>query len=328
MDALVNSEANARRIRSVEECFGNGVKLVDPGRVLVGEGVLNKQCRKKLKPRQFFLFNDILVYGNIVIHRKKYTTQHIIALQNVKLVELLDEDKLLYGWHIITPNKSFAVHAASLTEKKEWMAHIQKCITSLGALDPKNLAPVWISDDSAPFCMLCTKTKFTFLTRRHHCRKCGSVICGNCSTKRYTLPDQSMKPLRVCDTCYQGLTNPGAPQPQTLDFKFRDRADSEDDSDLYKVPKSVLPVLHDKAPEIEGATATPNIVHIPDEATPVIPVKTKSSTHKPPPVEQGNPLSPCEPRYGSSDDEDDVDHDGAAIETAPTFYSESSEAKV
>ena len=27
-------------------------KLVDPGRVLVGEGVLNKQCRKKLKPRQ------------------------------------------------------------------------------------------------------------------------------------------------------------------------------------------------------------------------------------------------------------------------------------
>jgi len=42
-----------------------------PGRVLVGEGVLTKMCRKKPKARQFFLFNDTLVYGNIVISKKK-----------------------------------------------------------------------------------------------------------------------------------------------------------------------------------------------------------------------------------------------------------------
>lgn len=45
--------------------------LAVPGRVLVGEGVLTKMCRKKPKARQFFLFNDILVYGNIVINKKK-----------------------------------------------------------------------------------------------------------------------------------------------------------------------------------------------------------------------------------------------------------------
>ena len=45
--------------------------LLVPGRVLVGEGVLTKLCRKKPKPRQFFLFNDVLVYGNIVINKKK-----------------------------------------------------------------------------------------------------------------------------------------------------------------------------------------------------------------------------------------------------------------
>ena len=45
--------------------------LIKPGRVLVGEGVLTKLCRKKAKPRQFFLFNDILVYGNIVLDKKK-----------------------------------------------------------------------------------------------------------------------------------------------------------------------------------------------------------------------------------------------------------------
>ena len=43
--------------------------------------MLTKACRKKPKPRQFFLFNDILVYGNIIINKKKYTTQHIIPLE-------------------------------------------------------------------------------------------------------------------------------------------------------------------------------------------------------------------------------------------------------
>ena len=51
--------------------------LLVPGRVLVGEGVLTKLCRKKPKPRQFFLFNDILVYGNIVINKKKVIKVYI-----------------------------------------------------------------------------------------------------------------------------------------------------------------------------------------------------------------------------------------------------------
>lgn len=54
--------------------------LAVPGRVLVGEGVLTKMCRKKPKARQFFLFNDILVYGNIVINKKKVSNSVFIIL--------------------------------------------------------------------------------------------------------------------------------------------------------------------------------------------------------------------------------------------------------
>ena len=50
------------------------------GRVLVGEGVLTKLCRKKPKPRQFFLFNDTLVYGNIVINKKKVSLVFFVLL--------------------------------------------------------------------------------------------------------------------------------------------------------------------------------------------------------------------------------------------------------
>ena len=72
------TEANDERIRYIESCFGNGgEKLVKHGRVLVGEGVLIKMCRKKPKSRYFFLFNDMLVYGTSVIDKKKVSMMHL-----------------------------------------------------------------------------------------------------------------------------------------------------------------------------------------------------------------------------------------------------------
>ena len=76
--------------------------------------------------------------------------------------------------------------------------------------------------------MHCLKTKFTPINRRvsviftridlihtitpaltpsqHHCRKCGAVVCGGCSNRRFLLPYQDKKPLRVCVSCYEALT--------------------------------------------------------------------------------------------------------------------------
>ena len=77
-----------------ESCFGGaGQPLTAPNRVLVGEGVLTKGCRKEPKPRQFFLFNDILVYGNIIINKKKYNKQHIIPLDEVKVLEYQNKNQ-------------------------------------------------------------------------------------------------------------------------------------------------------------------------------------------------------------------------------------------
>lgn len=210
VDRLVNSEANARRISMVESCFGtSGQPLAIPGRVLVGEGVLTKMCRKRPKSRQFFLFNDILVYGNIVIGKKKYNKQHVIPLEEVQLEGLEDNGQYRNGWLIRTTTKSFAVYAATSTEKQEWMAHISKCIEDLlrksGKKPVENHAAVWVPDNEANICMHCKKTQFTMLNRRHHCRNCGSVVCGPCSSKKYLLPQQSNKPVRVCLGCYDKL---------------------------------------------------------------------------------------------------------------------------
>ncbi|MPD02525.1 Pleckstrin y domain-containing family F member 2 [Portunus trituberculatus] len=42
---------------------------------------------------------------------------------------------------------------------------------------------------------------------QHHCRKCGKVVCGPCSSKKVILQHQSSKPLRVCLSCHDEISS-------------------------------------------------------------------------------------------------------------------------
>lgn len=62
-------------------------------------------------------------------------------------------------------------------------------------------APVWKQDAQNPFCNLC-EVKFTLFNRRHHCRLCGSVVCGNCSSHKIKLENMGSQLQRICDSCF------------------------------------------------------------------------------------------------------------------------------
>lgn len=64
--------------------------------------------------------------------------------------------------------------------------------------DLENVAPVWVPDSASNFCMLC-ESEFNLFRRRHHCRKCGSLICGSCSSKTMNVRGRDG---RSCDSCY------------------------------------------------------------------------------------------------------------------------------
>lgn len=49
--------------------------------------------------------------------------------------------------------------------------------------------PRWQPDSEVTKCPICN-TAFGFWYRKHHCRKCGRVVCGNCSPHRITIPRQ------------------------------------------------------------------------------------------------------------------------------------------
>ena len=51
------------------------------------------------------------------------------------------------------------------------------------------VVPRWQPDSEASECPICGKT-FAFWYRKHHCRKCGRVVCANCSPHRITIPRQ------------------------------------------------------------------------------------------------------------------------------------------
>lgn len=208
MELLTFDRENRERIQAVEKSFGaSGRSLTKQGRILMGQGRLMKQGRRKPQPKMFFLFNDVLVYGSILLNRRWYKNQKIIPLEDIQLEDMEDGMVLKNQWLIRTPCKSFFVSAPSYEEKRAWIEHIEDCRSSLlqggsQQTGSTTFAVSWIPDQASFKCMRCFN-KFSATNRRHHCRKCGFLVCNSCSKQRAVISHiHPTKKLRVCSLCH------------------------------------------------------------------------------------------------------------------------------
>lgn len=72
------------------------------------------------------------------------------------------------------------------------------CTESLSICRPVE----WISDSLVHCCPICGD-HFNAMIRKHHCRRCGNVLCHQCSSERAVLPDLGIRDcVRVCSLCY------------------------------------------------------------------------------------------------------------------------------
>ncbi|KAL7406551.1 hypothetical protein ABVT39_022100 [Epinephelus coioides] len=240
MDTMVHQltfdKDNQERIHAVECSFGpSGKPLSQPGRILIGEGRLVKQSRRGPQPKVFFLFNDVLVYGSIILNGRWHKKQQIIPLEDIQLEDLEDSARMRNQWLIRTPRKSFYVAASSYEEKRAWIEHMEDCRSRLlaraGCTPSSTFAVTWIPDQASAVCMRCA-CKFTMTQRRHHCRKCGFVVCGACSKKRAIIGHiHPTKCLRVCTMCHSSLstTEAGAQEVSRIRGSSTEKIGSDED---------------------------------------------------------------------------------------------------
>ncbi|XP_023142394.2 zinc finger FYVE domain-containing protein 26 isoform X3 [Amphiprion ocellaris] len=60
----------------------------------------------------------------------------------------------------------------------------------------------WVPDTQQVVCMVCQRERFTMFNRRHHCRRCGRLVCHACSEKKMPVEGCPGGEVRVCDQCY------------------------------------------------------------------------------------------------------------------------------
>lgn len=84
---------------------------------------------------------------------------------------------------------------------------------------PHQVHPTWERDEAVSQCRACAR-RFNFITRRHHCRRCGRIFCDRCSSYRALLDPSdivhdpayvesstaSSSSQRVCQSCYEEVT--------------------------------------------------------------------------------------------------------------------------
>ncbi|GMI11655.1 hypothetical protein TrRE_jg3085, partial [Triparma retinervis] len=210
--AAHNNEAirrreNQEKILSIQLSYveGAAVNLLDnPSRNFAMTGQLTKLSRRGPQKHVFWLFSDLLIYGDPLLTRPgcyKVNRQislmrcHVSCPSPEEVANAGEEDgdsnalRMDCMINIQSESKSFVCYAPSAEERAKWVAGINGCITDLRkkfAEDTGKMAAIWKPDSTTPACNSCGK-KFRFTVRRHHCRNCGGVVCGECSRGRWLM---------------------------------------------------------------------------------------------------------------------------------------------
>uniref|UniRef100_A0A8C5R6L3 Zinc finger FYVE domain-containing protein 26 n=1 Tax=Leptobrachium leishanense TaxID=445787 RepID=A0A8C5R6L3_9ANUR len=72
----------------------------------------------------------------------------------------------------------------------------------------------WIPDATEIICMVCKNERFTMFNRRHHCRRCGRLVCSSCSMKKMVVEGCRENPARVCDQCHNYFSTSITPEEE------------------------------------------------------------------------------------------------------------------
>ena len=235
-EAIKRSESRLKMIEIMSTIeFRSRINfLEDSERVFLLEGMLMRQCRRKNKEFKFWLFSDMLIYGESLVATMvleeigsligKYRINRTFPLDQCRIIPTSYDSCVNseLAFIIESPKKSFIVWGKTYDEKIKWQqafCDAQQKLLKKRTIENSDaniqIAPIWAPDKKTEFCSLiyCRKP-FSLFSRRHHCRNCGLVVCDRCSKMRFRLPHvNDIEDVRVCDVCYKTL----APRDSLMD---------------------------------------------------------------------------------------------------------------
>eukprot|EP00055_Hartaetosiga_balthica_P004933 m.13731 g.13731 ORF g.13731 m.13731 type:complete len:285 (+) comp4190_c0_seq2:83-937(+) len=205
----IDSHANSLRLSAIDGRIKSSLYCVrEKGRVLIGEGKLLMLNKKSTRSRCVLLCNDIFVYARMTSDSARKLDRVVELLLKDIYVGILTGRTKQHSFVIFSPNESFVLVASTVQEKKSWVEKLcfltnqDAPITDFSDSRLVGYPPLWVEDSNAATCSLCNKN-FNIFKRRHHCRDCGLLVCGECSMNSKTLSHGvNSTRHRVCDTCF------------------------------------------------------------------------------------------------------------------------------
>lgn len=139
---LVNQSAreseNLQKILEIERSLSRAdhLKLIFPGRKFLREGKLTKVSGTHVQDRQFFLFNDILIYAKPALVKKQFEFKGLIPLNRLVVRDLSNSSSrknAIELWRIDL-KKKYIVYSDDADTKAEWMRDLEAAIAEAADL--------------------------------------------------------------------------------------------------------------------------------------------------------------------------------------------------
>jgi FYVE/RhoGEF/PH domain-containing protein 5/6 len=162
--------------------YKGSINLLDnEDRKFLKQNDLMRQCRRGRKSFRFWLFNDLLLYGEASkpLILGKYNLNRDIPLNQCNVSS--EDEGEEYVMTVESPSKSFIVWFQDRVLRDEWVNAIDTCIKQCRCQggEAVALAPIWNPDSASKLCAICSN-EFSFLNRKHHCRNCKKRINALC----------------------------------------------------------------------------------------------------------------------------------------------------
>ena len=103
------------------------------------------------------------------------------------------------------------------------LPQVPSAVVPRARLTGEIVLPRWQPDTEVSECPICGKP-FAFWFRKHHCRKCGRVVCSNCSPHRITIPRQFI--VHPPEDLTSGISRTGSSQIEVVDLTADDNEHS------------------------------------------------------------------------------------------------------